>query len=182
MPDDRDRPNPADVDPTREIDPTDPLDPTDPAEETSLRRGPHAGIQGGRPLTPDEVEEAEADEAADALRERVEPRLSTPELTPATLGGLDGHGVMMIVRDREGRLVDADGSWRPSDPELTLDALRERLPTGQRASYAGREVAGREGGEGEQVERDVVVTSHGEYRLDDGGWLRVVNFQPAESS
>jgi hypothetical protein len=182
MPDDRDRPNPVNADPNREIDPSDPLDPTDPAEETSLRRGPHEGIQGGAPLSPEEVEEAESDEAADALRERVEPRLETPELAPATLGGIDGHGVLMIVRDREGAFVEADGTWRPDDPTVTTSQLREQLPEGETATFAGRQLSGRADEAPEEVERAVVVTSHGEYRRDDGSWLRVVNFEPAERS
>jgi hypothetical protein len=180
MPDDRDRPNPANADPNREIDPSDPLDPTDPAEETSLRRGPHAGIQGGATLPPEEVEEAEDDEAADALRERVEPRLGTPELAPATLGDLEGHGLLMIVRDREGAFVEADGTWRPGDPTVTTSQLRERLPEGETVTFAGRQLTGRAEDAGEDVERAVVVTSHGEYRRDDGSWLRVVNFEPAD--
>lgn len=182
MPDDRDRPNPANVDPNREIDPSDPLDPTEPAEETSLRRGPHAGIQGGTPLPPEEVEQAEADEAADALHERVEPHMATPGLTPATLGDQEGHGVLMIVRDREGAFVEADGTWRPGDPTVATSELRERLPQGETVTFAGRQLSGRGDEEGEEVERAVVVTSHGEYRREDGSWLRVVNFEPAERS
>jgi hypothetical protein len=174
-----DRPPPNDV-----ITPEAPLDHPRPGVQGEVPLGPG----GARPATSTEAGGAHVREDEGARVGEVDEEPDVPVLRPAVLGRLEGLGLITVVHDASGALVDADGSWRPADETATLDELRETFPEGSVTTFAGTAVAGRaavasrrHSGAGD-VSMQVVIKRHGEYEDHDGRVLRVVNFVPRELS
>jgi len=137
---------------------------------------PYPGVQGGVPFHHDQ----DGDVEDDPLLLRLDPDLPTPELRPATLGDADGHGLLMVVRDADGGLVEAEGSWRPDDSEMSLDAVSDAFPEGSTTTFHGARIEGRDEATAEDVQLEVVVRRVAEYAYDDGTRHAVVNFVPSD--
>lgn len=153
-------------------------DPLHPASDAGEPTDQYAPTQGPAPTTPKTVTppaEAEPD-AAPAVSERVEPQQGERPLRPGRLGDREGEGLLIVVRDADGAVVSINGTWRPSDPSLRLDALRAAFPSDQVTRFSGTRIETGNGDDAEEVSLDVVVTRHGEYERQDGGTLRIVNF------
>lgn len=135
---------------------------------------PYPGVQGGVPFHHEQEPDAEEEGAARVLR--VDPDLPIPELRPGTLGDLAGHGLLMVVRDAKGAFVDADGTWRPDDTEMSLDAALDAFPEGSTTTFVGVRIEGRDEATAEDVQLDVVVRRVAEYAYDDGVRHIVVSF------
>ena len=150
----------------------------DPVPERVVPSQPYPGVQGGVPFHHDE--EGDVDEEGDALLLRVDPNLPTPELRAATLGEADGLGLLMVLRDEDGGLIEADGSWRPDDPEMNLEAVRDAFPEGSTTTFEGARIEGRDEATAEGVRLEVVVRRVAEYAYDDGTRHAVVNFVPSD--
>ncbi len=150
----------------------------DAAPERVVPTQPYPGVQGGVPFHHDE--EGDVEEEGDALLLRVDPNLPTPELRAATLGDIEGQGLLMALRDADGGLVEANGSWRPDDPEMSLDQVRDTFPEGSTTPFGGVRIEGRDEATAEEVELQVVVRSVAEYTYDDGTRHAVVNFVPSD--
>jgi hypothetical protein len=108
-----------------------------------------------------------------------EPARASPALRPAVLGQLHGTGLILVVRDDEGDVVDVDGVWRPDDPSAGETDLRTTFPEGSTTGFAGSRLEVRSG-VGEQVDLAVVIDRHGTYATDDGRTLHLVCFTPRE--
>lgn len=150
----------------------------DSAPETVVPRQPYPGVHGGVPFHHEHDDEVE--EADEARRLRVDPNLPTPELRPATLGDAGGQGLLMIVRDADGGIVEADGSWRPDDPEMRRDAVVDAFPEGSTTTFDGVRIDGRDEATAEKVRLEVVVRRVSEYAYDDGTRHAVVSFVPSD--
>ncbi|MEX2535681.1 MAG: universal stress protein [Trueperaceae bacterium] len=109
-------------------------------------------------------------------------QIVTPaETAPATLSGMTGRGVLTIIFGESGKSLDTQGSWFPDDPEADLTPLREAARHRRSVIFEGRsvdaETAGHDDDTGEQVRREVRVTSVRDYR-DYGGHTRnLVSFE-----
>ena len=109
-------------------------------------------------------------------------QIVTPaETAPATLSGMKGRGVLTIVFDDHGKSVGSQGSWFPEDPEADLSQLEQAARSSRAVIFEGRsidaETAGHDDDAGEQVRREVQVTSVRRYR-DYGGDVRnLVSFE-----
>lgn len=108
----------------------------------------------------------------------IDPGLETPELRPAVLGRLEGSGLIVVVRDVDGGLVRADGTWRPADETANLEELRATFPEGSSTMFAGTLVEERDARAAHEVNLEVVIKRHGAYEYEGGGELHVVNFSP----
>lgn len=150
----------------------------DPVRERVVPSQPYPGVQAGVPFHHDQ--EADVEEEDDALLLRVDPNLPTPELRPATLGDVQGQGLLMVLRDADGDVVEADGSWRPDDPEMSVDDVRDAFPEGSAKTFEGARIEGRDEATAEDVELEVVVRRVAEYAYDDGTRHAVVNFVPSD--
>lgn len=167
------QPRDTDTSPTSES----ALDPT--GTQGELLRGSQGHVA---PSVPDR----EGDRAASGGREIRDPELrdraargereDAPELGPARLGDLHGIGILTVVRDANGSLVDANGTWREEVPTLSFEELQARLPGGSAMTYEGPMIGRTEGAQSEQVRLQVVVTRHGEYEDYEGNAIRLVNF------
>lgn len=81
------------------------------------------------------VEEAKADTnlAGEPKQQRVDLP-DPPPMETAALGRLEGHGILVVVRDVDGNVVAADGTWRPADAAAgALRAARAGLTAGPHA-------------------------------------------------
>jgi nucleotide-binding universal stress UspA family protein len=113
---------------------------------------------------------------------RKDDQVVTPaETAPATLGGMTGRGVLTIMWGDAGKPVSTKGSWFPDDPDVDLSALEQAERFGRSVIFEGRsvgaETAGIDDDPGEQVRREVQVTSVRRYR-DYGGQTRtLVSFE-----
>jgi hypothetical protein len=103
-------------------------------------------------------------------------REEVPDLGPARLGDLEGVGLLTVVRDAAGGLIDANGSWREHEPTMTLEELKARLPAGSATTYEGPMVQQQFEGASDHVRVTAVVTRHGEYEDYEGTVIRLVNF------
>jgi hypothetical protein len=118
-----------------------------------------------------------ADQRSDTLTARVRgDRDEAPSLGPAVLGRLEGRGLITVVHDADGNLVDADGSWRPGDETATMAELEATFPAGSITTYAGTMIESRGDGPSRDVSMQVVITRLGEYEDDAGRPVRIVNF------
>lgn len=138
---------------------------------------------GGVVLAPTQgspVEEAKADTnlAGEPKQQRVDLP-DPPAMEPAVLGRLEGHGILVVVRDADGNVVTADGTWRPADASAQMDELRQTFPEGSTTTYTGRSVESPGDEPARSVDLEVVVTGHGHYDAD-GQTLRLVRFEPRQ--
>jgi hypothetical protein len=140
--------------------------------QSGVREMPH-------PLTHVAAGPGAHDVEADPAIVPADPSLATPALRPAVLGRLEGTGLIVVVHDDEGDVVDVDGMWRPGDESASHEALRAAFPEGSTTRYAGTRIEGR-GEVGEEVSVDVVIDRHGTYETDDGRTLHLVCFTPRE--
>ncbi|MDF1522417.1 MAG: hypothetical protein P1P87_06295 [Trueperaceae bacterium] len=145
---------------------------------------PMLGAQAGFPEHPHprkhvDAEPGARDDAVDPYQEPADPALATPALRPAVLGRLEGTGLIVVVRDAEGDVVDVDGTWRPGDERASREELRTTFPEGSTARFVGTRVEAR-GQTGEEVNVEVVIERHGTYETDDGRTLHIVAFSPRE--
>ena len=153
-------------------------EPIEPATDPATPAEPFEPTQGPAPFVPKTVtppDEADPD-VAPAFKERVTPQQGERHLRPGRLGEHEGEGLLIAVRDADGAVVSMNGTWRPSDPSLDLDALREAFPADEVTRFSGTRIDTGDGEVAEEVSLDVVVRRHGEYETDDGGTLRIVNF------
>jgi len=170
--------------PPRIDDPADRGATPDPLAATDVAVDPHLG--GGLPLPPRrpldplalEGDVAPANAAGDDPVDRIEDD-EPPALRPAVLGRLEGSGLVVVVRDAQGAIVAADGTWQPADASASLDELRRTFPAGSATRFAGSLVDGRAIRE---VALDVVIERHGDYAYEDGSPFRVVNFAPRSAA
>ncbi len=139
---------------------------------------PYPGVQGGVPFHHDH--DADAGEEGDARTLRLDPDLPAPELRAGALGDAEGQGLLMVVKDRDGGLVEADGTWRPDDMETSLDALRDAFAQGSITTFDGTLIEGRDEATAEHVRVEVVVRRVAEYAYDDGTRHVVVSFVPSD--
>jgi hypothetical protein len=138
-----------------------PLAPRRPFDPSAVEgEFPPVGLDGGDPV--DRIEDDEP-----------------PALRPAVLGRLEGSGLVVVVRDAQGTVVAADGTWQPADTSASLDELRRTFPEGSATRFAGSLVDGRAIRE---VALDVVIERHGDYTYEDGTPFRVVNFAPRSAA
>jgi hypothetical protein len=118
-----------------------------------------------------------ADQRSDAPTARVRGDSDeAPSLRPAVLGRLEGVGLLTVVHDADGKLVDADGSWRPGDETVSMPELEATFPAGLITTFAGTMLEARGAGPARDVSLQVVVTRVGEYEDYEGRPLRIVNF------
>ena len=155
-------------------------DPSTATESTPIDVVP--AQHGGVVLAPTEgspAQEAKADTnlAGDPKQQRVDPS-DPPSLETAVLGRLEGLGILVVVRDPDGHVVTADGTWRPADESAQMDELRQAFPEGSTTTYAGRSVESPGDGSTRSVDLEVVVTGHGHYEDTEGRTLRLVRFEP----
>jgi hypothetical protein len=101
-----------------------------------------------------------------------------PAMRTAVLGRLEGLGVLIVVRDSDGNIVAADGTWRSADESLSLDELRRTFPEGSVTTYAGGVVESPGDRPATDLNLEVVVSGHGDYEQTDGQPLRLVRFSP----
>lgn len=158
--------------------------PHDPAIEPDGAVDTHPGVHGGPPLTPKvPAEQTTADdEAAGALADRVQPTSGTRTLRTARLGDLEGLGLIIVLRDADGKVVGMDGSWRPADETLSLEDLQQAFPEDSVATFTGTQVESGDDRAAEDVSAEVVIKRFGEYVRDDGGTLRLVNFSRRDTA
>ncbi len=147
--------------------------------------GTYGGLYGGSPLGPrpvDHVDNAPGtdDDVVDPSQERMNPDLDTPELRPAVLGRLEGIGLIMVVRNADGTVAHADGTWRPGDETASRQELRSTFPEDSITRFAGTLVEARDEDAAKEVSLEVVIRRHGEYDSDDGRTLHIVNFEPRD--
>jgi hypothetical protein len=168
---------------------TDPTEPAtrDPATTYPGVHGVAPGVHGVPPLRPGTPPEepaeratADADTTDDPRVDRVEPDLDAPRLRRAVLGGLDGHGLIIVVRNAEGGVASIDGTWRAGDSTNTLAELERALPVGSVATFEGMLIESRTPGSSEEVSLEVVIDRHAEYQREEGGVLRIVGFTPRD--
>jgi hypothetical protein len=142
------------------------------------------GAHGAVPLAPRHAVphgEAEAEAATNLEGEPKVDRVDSgepPAMRTAVLGRLEGLGLIIVVRDADGNLVAADGTWRPADDSLPLDELRRSFPEGSTTTFAGGLVESPGDRPAHDVNLEIVVTGHGEYEQNDGQTLRLVRFSP----
>lgn len=93
---------------------------------------------GGVVLAPTQgspVEEAKADTnlAGEPKQQRVDLP-DPPAMETAVPGRLEGHGMLVVVRDADGTVAAADGTWRPADAAAgALRAAPDGLTAGRHA-------------------------------------------------
>jgi hypothetical protein len=97
-------------------------------------------------------------------------------LTPAKLGPLSGVGLITVLRDDEGRIVEANGSFRPADERLSPDALDEAFKVGAVVPFEGQLVDQHGKAAAEAVTVEVVITGIDRYTYLDGSKRMLVNF------
>ena len=155
-----------------------PRSPTGEAEVERSRFSPYP-LAGDEPLRdheidPDEVEEmlddaliaAEEDEQSDGEAE-AEP----PALVSATLGDRRGLGVMRLVWDSEGDVVDTMGSWRQLEESPDgMDVI-----SGERSRFVGALHLAE--GNSVPIDTEVIITGRGEYTDVHGERVRLVRFE-----
>ena len=156
---------------------TDPATATDPTP-IDVVPAQHGGVVLA-PTQGSPAQEAEADTnlAGEPKQQRVDLS-DPPAMETAVLGRLEGLGILVVVRDAEGTVVTADGSWRPADASTHMDELRQAFPEGSTTTYAGRAFESPGDGHATSVDLEVVVTGHGHYEDADGRTLRLVRFEP----
>lgn len=150
----------------------------DAGPDTGLPGRPYPGVQGGVPLHQDH--DGDAEEEAGPRTLRVDPDLPTPELRAGTLNDVEGQGLLMISRDAGGGIVEADGTWRPDDLEMSLEALHDAFADGSTTTFAGTRIEGRDETTAEHVRIEVVIRRVSEYTYDDGTRHAVVSFGPSD--
>ena len=103
--------------------------------------------------------------------------MEAPAMKPATLDGIRGTGIVTILRDADGEVVEANGTFRPADTGGTLDELRGAVAQGRLVLYRGTIIdpAAGDGPHGD-VRVEVAVTGVARYRDIEGGERIYVNF------
>jgi|GEM_PF-3799389 len=103
---------------------------------------------------------------------------------PATLGGLDGEGILSVVFDAEGEAVASQGTWFPRGSEVDLTHLDDAMRDGRTVRYEGpaekAETAGHDESSTREVSREVMVTGIRTYEEEGGGLRVLVSFVPEE--
>jgi hypothetical protein len=147
-----------------------------PAAHGNLPLAPrHAEPERERVLGP----ESDANQEGEPRAERVD-QPEPPVMRTAVLGRLEGLGLIVVVRDRDGKVLAADGTWRSADDSLPLDELRRSFPEGSVTTFAGGVVESPGDRPASDVNIEVVVTGHGDYEQMDGQSLRLVRFSPRQ--
>jgi hypothetical protein len=159
-----------------------PSDTTDRVPDLEL--DPMLGAQAGFPEHPHPQKHVDAepgahDDVADPYQLPADPGLPTPKLRPAVLGRLEGTGLIVVVRNEAGEVIDVDGTWRPGDESASREELRATFPEGSTTRFVGTRVEAR-AEVGEEVSVAVVIDRHGSYETEDGATLHVVTFTPRE--
>lgn len=152
----------------------------DAVPESVVPSQPYPGVQGGVPFHHDRDGDAPEEDGPRTLR--VDPDMPTPELRAGTLGDIEGQGLLMVARDAAGGLVEADGTWRPDDREMSGDELRDVFGGGSTTTFDGVRIEGRDEATAEHVRVEVVVRRVAEYTYDDGTRHAVVSFVPSDMS
>jgi hypothetical protein len=163
--------------------------PTDRPAEPDTTFDVLPAVHGTLPLAPRHADperegvlgpESEANLEGEPRTKRVE-QPEPPAMRTAVLGRLEGLGLIVVVRDNEGNLVAADGTWRSADESLPLDELRRTFPEGSATTYAGGVVESPGDRPPTDANMEVVVTGHGDYEQEDGRPLRLVRFSPRQA-
>lgn len=127
------------------------------------------------------VEEAKADtNLAGEPKQRHVDQPDPPAMETAVLGRLEGLGILVVLRDADGNVVSADGSWQPGDESSQIDDLRQSFPEGSTTTYAGKAIESPGDRHATNVDLEVVVTGHGHYEAADGRTLLLVRFEPRQ--
>jgi hypothetical protein len=144
------------------------------------------GAHGAMPLAPRPAAAPAETEAAAAANLEGEPTVDRvdpgepPAMRTAVLGRLEGMGLIVVVRDSDGNMVAADGTWRAADDSLPLDELRRSFPEGMVTTFAGGLVESPGDRPAADTSLEVVITGHGDYEQSDGQRLRLVRFTPRQ--
>lgn len=113
---------------------------------------------------------------------RKDDQAVTPaDTSPATLGGISGRGVLTELWGESEEAISTQGSWFPDAPDSDLTPLEQAERFGRPVLYEGRsvsaETAGLDDERGEEVRKEVRITSVRRYR-DYGGQTRtLVSFE-----
>lgn len=143
------------------------------AERSRFAPGPLAGIEPlvDHPIDPD-ADERLLDQAIGALDATEDQDKAVtdqaPALEPATLAEQRGLGILRLVWDADGVVIETMGSWRP------LEGADEVPPSGTTARYAGSLYLN--GGRSVPIDTDVVISGGGTYTDVNGASVTLVRF------
>ncbi|HET8986312.1 MAG TPA: hypothetical protein VFN03_11175 [Trueperaceae bacterium] len=91
-----------------------------------------------------------------------------PALQPATLAEQRGMGIVRLVWDADGNVIETMGSWRP------LEGAGETPPAGSSARFAGTLFV--DGGRSVPIDTDVVISGGGTYTDVSGNEITLIRF------
>ncbi|MDZ7800020.1 MAG: hypothetical protein U5K81_04395 [Trueperaceae bacterium] len=117
-----------------------------------------------------------------------EPDARGASMGDAALEGVRGFGTLQVVRDRQGRRVAMEGTWRPADPDANVAPLVTAAGADRTMRYEGPVDDPRASGRPDTAV-DVRITSHADYPFTEapdgehapGGTRHVFNFQPDDT-
>ena len=142
--------------------------------ETERSRFSPTPLAGMEPLTghaidPD-ADETSLDEAlrSHAVENEQGAAAPAPALEPATLAEQRGLGILRLVWNSEGEVIETMGSWRP------LEGIDEIPPTGTQARYVGSLYV--DGGRSVPIDTEVVISGGGTYIDLDDNEVTLVRF------
>jgi hypothetical protein len=92
-----------------------------------------------------------------------------PALQPATLFEQRGMGIVRLVWDADGTVIETMGSWRP------LEGAGETPPAGTNTRFAGSLFI--DEGRSVPIDTDVVITGGGTYTDVSGNELTLIRFE-----
>lgn len=140
-------------------------------ERSRISPAPLAGVEPlvGHTIDPDADENAVGDALDRATREQDSAAVApAPALEPATLAEQRGLGILRLVWNSDGEVIETMGSWRP------LEGPHEIPPTGTNARFVGSLYL--EGGRSVPIETDVVISGGGTYTDLDDNQVTLVRF------
>lgn len=107
------------------------------------------------------------------------------EMGDSSLNGIPGLGTLQVVRDRNGRQLHLEGTWRPHDGDTDVSELDRSVDAGSPIRFEGR-LHDPAAPDRNRCEVDVRITSRSVYTYDareedDGRTLPLFNFEPIDA-